>query len=462
MVRDRERAMAWVLASLSLIAILGIAHMKPSLELEDAEQAYYSQWWRLGYDDQPPLYTWLQIVLNAPFGLSKFSLALLRGILFSSVLLALYQLGKKLMKDPERAQWVVLSSALLPVFADFAFRRLSHTLLLCLVVLLTTFVLARLVERKSPGNYLGLGLCLGIGMLTKYNFALFVFALALSGLVSKEMGRVVFNPKILLALATGLLLFTPHALWLLSQGNLDTIGQQLTLKMGGERTGIPILGPLWKSFLALVQMAWPMILVSAVLLVKKLYPRKHGERSWFFYLFLCQLGVLLLFFVTANVKQVESRWLLPLLLPYLVLWTASFGPLLPKLKRWGLVLFIGILAFQVLRSPVEQILGVPSDNQFDYAPLSERLKDQFPSETWVVPNVTYGGQLRLLNRERSLLSLDDFSIPKALEPSKEAMVLTSSKQPIGFPRPLDSLLGYGPERDDLYIYRLRDIGSLFP
>src|SRR5690554_389961 len=121
--RKREGAMVWVLALLSLIAILAIAHMKQSLELEDAEQAYYSQWWRLGYDDQPPLYTWLQIPLNTLFGLSKCSLTLLRGILFASTFWALYALAKKLLMDPLKAQWVVLSSVLLPVFVDFAFRR---------------------------------------------------------------------------------------------------------------------------------------------------------------------------------------------------------------------------------------------------------------------------------------------------------------------------------------------------
>jgi len=458
----REGAMVWVLALLSLCAILGIAHMKQSLELEDAEQAYYSQWWRLGYDDQPPLFTWLQIALNSLFGLSKFSLALLRGMLFASTIWALYALGKKLLKDPAKARLAVLSSALVPVFVDFAFRRLSHTLLLCLVVLLTALALARLIERKSPENYIALGLCLGIGMLTKYNFALFVLALALSAFLSRELARVLFSPKILLSLAMGLLLFSPHAFWLLSQENLDSIGRHLSVKMGGEMTGIPILGPLWSSFMALVKLAWPLILVSGVMLLKKVRPIRKDKSSWFFQLFLGQLAVLLLFFVAADVKQVETRWLLPLMLPYLVLWTDSLVPRTPKLERWGLALFIGLLGFQLLRSPVERILGLPSDNQYDYGPLSERLREQFPAEAWVVPNVTYGGQLRLLNSNRTILGLDDFSVPKAILPKEGAMVLIPSEQDIGPHRPLDRLIGYGPDKDDLYIYRLMDVRALFP
>src|SRR5690606_30072575 len=239
-------------------------------------------------------------------------------------------------------------------------------------------------------------------------------------------------------------------IWLLSQGNLDAIGHHLSQKMGDGLTGIPILGPLGNSLLALVKVTWPLILVSAVLLLKNPHPMKRGKRSWVFHLFLCQLAILLLFFVSADVKQVETRWLLPLLMPYLVLWAATFGPRVPRFKRWGLLFFIGLFGFHLLRSPVDGILGVRSDNHFDYGPLSERLKGQFPTEPWVVPNVTYGGQLHLLNGDRTILALDDFSIPKAAVPSEGAVVLMPSKRHIGSHKPLDSLLGYGPDSDDLY------------
>ncbi|KKO00381.1 hypothetical protein LCGC14_0127990 [marine sediment metagenome] len=40
-----------VLAIFSFLAITCITFFKSALELEDAEQAYYSQWLRWGYDD---------------------------------------------------------------------------------------------------------------------------------------------------------------------------------------------------------------------------------------------------------------------------------------------------------------------------------------------------------------------------------------------------------------------------
>ena len=65
-----------VLALVSFIAIVAISLMKSAMELEDAEQAYYSQWFRLGYDDQPPLYTWLQYVINSILGVTIVSFSL--------------------------------------------------------------------------------------------------------------------------------------------------------------------------------------------------------------------------------------------------------------------------------------------------------------------------------------------------------------------------------------------------
>ena len=147
------------------------------MELEDAEQAYYSQWWRLGYDDQPPFYTWLQKIFILFFGQSKFSFALLRGTLFAVTLIALASLTKKLAIERHKRGVFLFFVVLIPVFSDFAFRRLSHTVLMCLMVLLSLLVLDKLIKERSFRNYGLLGFCIGIGLLSKYNYALFLVAL---------------------------------------------------------------------------------------------------------------------------------------------------------------------------------------------------------------------------------------------------------------------------------------------
>ena len=66
---------SYFLALVSFIVIIAISLMKSAMELEDAEQAYFSQWFRFVYDDQPPLYTWLQYGINSVFTCIQYSIS---------------------------------------------------------------------------------------------------------------------------------------------------------------------------------------------------------------------------------------------------------------------------------------------------------------------------------------------------------------------------------------------------
>src|SRR5512133_574724 len=57
--------------------------LSPTANLDEAEQLMLTQDWALGYGPQPPLYTWLQACVFQVFGVSIFSLAVLKnGLLF--------------------------------------------------------------------------------------------------------------------------------------------------------------------------------------------------------------------------------------------------------------------------------------------------------------------------------------------------------------------------------------------
>lgn len=453
----KDSRLTWFLAFLSLVAIVIIAHFKASLELEDAEQAYYTQWWRLGYDDQPPLYTWLQKSINTFFGTTKFSFAFLRGLIFGTILLSLYALGKKILKSTPKAELVVLAAALVPVFIDFAFRRLSHTLLLCLVICLTFLVLANLMERKNMRNYILLGCCFGVGMLAKYNYVLFISALSMSVFASKDLRNIFLDKKMVVSIVIGVLLFSPHLHWILFGHHLDFIKESVAVKMESEAAGIVVLTPLWNTLKAFSQLILPILIISTVMFVQKKLRWSLSENlKWVYQVLLVQLTLLVVFFIVTDVKNVESRWLLPLLLPYLVLWIGLITVKLESLRRWGRYIFIALLVFQTMRTPVEKVLGIASDNQFDYLPLSNKLKEQYPDAVWVLPNVTYGGQLRLLNIDRTIFTLDDFSASYDSAVVKKRIVLATSKRILEPKKPIDSLLQYGPDKDDVFFFAMED------
>jgi len=447
---------------LSFLAIITISQFKISLELEDAEQSYYTQSWRLGYDDQPPLYTWMQKATNNIFGLSKFSLSFLRGVLYAATLVGLFFLGKKILNNDHKAQLVVLSTALVPVFADFAFRRLSHTLLLCFVIVLSCLALACLKKRKSLGNYIFLGVCLGIGMLSKYNYVLFVAAISIAALSSKDLREIVLDIKIFIPIIIGLLLFLPHLYWIFSDDHLQKIQESVSMKMNGKTSGLIILSPMWNTFMAFFQTASLLVLATLLLWwLKRIKCKVNGGSKWFFRLFVVQIMVLLVFFVVTDVENVEARWLLPLFLPYLVLWIGCLSEDNGRLRQWGGFVFVLFIVFQVVRTPAEVLMDIKSDNQFDYAPLSNMLRNKHPNEVWVLPDVTYGGQIRLLNEGKTIYTLDDFSIPANAKVSRKGVVLAKAKDDFDELQPIDSLLQYGPEKDDIFLFEVDDVAQMY-
>lgn len=432
--------------------MVAISYFKGSLELEDAEQAYYSQWWRLGYDDQPPLYTWLQKLFNSVFGVTKFSFSFLRGLLFGSVLIVLFRFGKVMLQDSRRALLVVLATVLIPVFIDFAFRRLSHTLLLCLAILISFLMLARLIEKKSLGNYILLGLCFGLGMLSKYNYALFLGAFFIAPFFDSRLKGIVWNLKILLSLLVAFLLFSPHLYWLLREGYLLKLQESLTFKTGSSDSGILILGPIFQMLKSFFELAFPLLVVfGGMLLLKRGDWSATKTVSWLVVLGITQLAVLFVFFILMDANEVHARWLLPLLLPFLVL-LIDKTDFKVSLQKWGTITFLTVLVFQVVRTPMEQLLGIGSDIHYKYNKLAEKLSEDYENTTWVLPNVTYGGQIRWYRPDHEIFTLDDFSIPKEQRKHGEFMLVTTKKNHMDQRFLVDSLLQYGPDLDDLYFY----------
>ncbi|SNY99385.1 ArnT family glycosyltransferase [Flagellimonas pacifica] len=451
----------WPLALFSVLSIVLISYLKNSLELEDAEQAYYSQWWRWGYDDQPPLYTWLQKIVNYCFGVTKFSFSLLRGLLFASILLLLAKFGKKVLDETKKAQLVMLASVLIPVFIDFAFRRLSHTLLASLTIMITYLIVAKLVQKKSSYNYLLLGVAMGIGMLAKYNYALFPASLFIASFFNADLKAIIWNRRVLLSCIVAVALVFPHLYWLLHDGYLIEIKRSLGAKFGDSDPGIIVVGPILKMSKALLEGMLPiLLLLVGLFFFRKKNLQTNKKLRWLLHLGIVQFGVLLIFFVLMDAQDVHGRWLLPLLLPYLVLFVAFLGSIKNNYIKWGTIIYISVLCFQVLRTPLEKLLGIKSDIHFEYTALEQKLHKEFPKETWVLPNVTYGGQIRLLDPTRKIFTLDDFSatLPKTF---KNGCSVVSTQKESFTSTAVDSLLQYGPDDDDLYFFKV-DLTSEIP
>ncbi|TDT37956.1 dolichyl-phosphate-mannose-protein mannosyltransferase [Maribacter spongiicola] len=444
-----------VLAVLSFLAISLITFFKSALELEDAEQAYYSQWLRWGYDDQPPLYTWLQYGFNSIFGVDKIAFSMLRGLLFAGTLLMLYRFSRIRIKDADASKLAVLVLVLIPVYIDFTFRRLSHTSLLCLCIVASYYFIQLLIARKSISNYLLLGLVVGVGMMSKYNYAFFLVTFGLVALWDKELRTIVFNPKILVSVFISVLLVAPHVNWLLGPDEFQTfLTQSVEEKIGIEEaeSGFSLL-PILIYLKSLFALMFPLLIIVGLGYFSKTVSFNKRKLNWFVKMFIVQLTVLGLFFLVFQSQKVETRWLLPLFIPFIVLLIEAIKfKKKVKLVTIGFWIFIAVIGVQTIRTPIEKLLNIPSSVHFGFEPIANTLSKNYDEYQWVLPNVTYAGNVRLLHPERTILSADDYSL-NALELKHDKEIsITINASAVKQSKPVDSLIGFGKEKENLYFY----------
>ena len=225
--------LAWCLLWM-LAHVASRVAVSPALELDEAEQALWSQTLAWGYGSQPPLYTWLQAGWFALLGPSVLALSSLKFMLLGLTLVLVWRTALPLM--PERAAlWAAASLLLIPAMGWESLRDLTHSVLLTCLVAATWWALLRQLRQPRPAGFALLGLLLGLGMLSKYSFALFAAVLG-GALLSLPAGRALLRERGAWWLPVlALLVVLPHGLWLLehwqaasapTMGKLQSVGDQ--------------------------------------------------------------------------------------------------------------------------------------------------------------------------------------------------------------------------------------------
>ena len=225
--------LAWCLLWM-LAHVASRVAVSPALELDEAEQALWSQTLAWGYGSQPPLYTWLQAGWFALLGPSVLALSSLKFMLLGLTLVLVWRTALPLM--PERAAlWAAASLLLIPAMGWESLRDLTHSVLLTCLVAATWWALLRQLRQPRPAGFALLGLLLGLGMLSKYSFALFAAVLG-GALLSLPAGRALLRERGAWWLPVlALLVVLPHGLWLLEHwqaasaptvGKLQSVGDQ--------------------------------------------------------------------------------------------------------------------------------------------------------------------------------------------------------------------------------------------
>ncbi|MDX0133192.1 glycosyltransferase family 39 protein [Sinorhizobium meliloti] len=229
-----------LIAGYCLLSIILKVLRPDSLEIDESEQALLSQYLLLGYGAQPPFYNWLQYGVVALFGISVASLAIVKnGLLF--LFLLFYGLTARLLSSSRLAPAVaVLGVLTLPPVFLLSQRDLSHTVAALFAVSLFLYGFFRAL--KSPpkvSHYLLVGVAVGLGAISKYNFVILPVAALLAILPEAKLRKYLFDWRVLASVAVCAMIVAPHACWIVNNLGHATGVTVAEMKEGADSARLP-------------------------------------------------------------------------------------------------------------------------------------------------------------------------------------------------------------------------------
>lgn len=326
----------WLGVSLYLLVnALGLGLMSGTADQDQAEQLLRSQHWALGYGAQPPLYTYLVKLIFSVTGPALWPLLLLKAILLSLLVGAVLAIGRELGFRRDQQLLGLCGLALIPQFVWEAQRDLTHSVLATTVAAFTLLQLLRLMRRATAGQFIGLGALVGLGLLSKYSFVVFLASLAISAFTIPALRQVLWRPALALAAAAALLVLAPHLSWMLQHSDQALAGLEKTQSMAGMawkglfsalKAAVAFLSPFWLVALALL---WPQRRQ-----LRLASPGTAPGQALLQRLPLVLVGVMLVFVLATGATRVKDRWFQSLLF-YAPLSVASLAaPLSRRQLRW--------------------------------------------------------------------------------------------------------------------------------
>lgn len=213
-------AARWRIATLGVFAYVVILRLVflglPDLLPEEAYYWNYSQHLDIGYLDHPPMVAWLIWLGTTLFGNTEFGVRL--GAFLSWLVAAFFcfQLTRNLF-GKSAAFVAILLLAVLPFFFATGLLMMPDAPLTAAWAGALYF-LERAVLGERRAAWWGVGVCIGLGMVSKYTIALLGPATLVLLLLDSRSRRWLWRPEPYGALLIAILLFSPVIVWNATHG----------------------------------------------------------------------------------------------------------------------------------------------------------------------------------------------------------------------------------------------------
>jgi 4-amino-4-deoxy-L-arabinose transferase-like glycosyltransferase len=399
--REMDRAGShWaLLTSLALLyftlnaLLLGL--VTPTAEWDHAEQLILSQVWRLGYNSQPPLYTWLVRALFLATGPSLPVLLGLKAILLTLVVSGVALTAREMGLGTAQQSLAVLGLALIPQIVWEDQRNFTHTVLTLAVASWTLFQFLRLARRRLWTDYALWGALVGLGMLGKYNYGLFIAGLVAAALTIPVYRRALWTPRLLVSAAVALALVLPHLLWVVGNAPVAAEGfHKLEMSRGVGWGALADLGAGLIASLGVLILAVPIVVRRSSWRSALRAPACRLLAS----AFVAMLALAVALLIVSGARDVREHWLQPMIFyaPLMLACAANPGArALSAFQSIAVVVLLGVsvaLPGQALFADPQR----PSRLNHPYRELARQIRDQAGAPAFVLADSDpLAGNLRL-------------------------------------------------------------------
>ena len=187
-IKDRQSNRLFVLF---LVVHMVMWTLLPGLtrhELDSDSMMHFAwgQEWMLSYNLHPPFLPWVVAGFLKIAGITNWNYLFLSQINIAIAFIAIYLLARQILR-PAQALAAVCLLEFIPYYS-FLSIRLNHSSMLISIWALTALFAYYAISRRRLMYWIALGLCLAIGMLTKYYAITLVGAIGLY-IISTRQGR---------------------------------------------------------------------------------------------------------------------------------------------------------------------------------------------------------------------------------------------------------------------------------
>ncbi len=202
----------WCIAVLIYLTLLKLFYLgAPELIFEEAYYWNYAQHLDIGYLDHPLMVAWIIKAFTFVLGDNEFAVRIGAFLCWFISARYVFKLTREILNEAS-AYWALVLLAVLPAYFSFGwFMSPDAPLTACWAAAIYYFHQA--IVKGNKKAWFGVGIALGLGMISKYTIALLGGAMVLFLLIDKDSRKWLMRREPYFALLITCILFSPVIIW---------------------------------------------------------------------------------------------------------------------------------------------------------------------------------------------------------------------------------------------------------